>query len=136
SRCSRSRSANSRMDRLPIRLSRLICSNSSTFDRAIPDLHADDDNDVKITTRVGPLFATTRCPTTSEVTTQTGPILVKNHDPTGASSDDHTQPEIPKSSLRLWTDTRPGMSGGTRKDVAVRASSPARVPGVALLRKH
>src|SRR5207248_9781081 len=99
SRCSRSRSANSRMDSLSIRLSRLICSNSSTFDRAIPDLHADDDTDVKITTRVGPLFATTRCPTTSEVTTQTGPILVKNHDPTGASSDDHTQPPLPEPVL-------------------------------------
>jgi hypothetical protein len=36
-------------------LSRLICPNSSTLDRAIPDLHADD-IDVKIRTRVGPTF--------------------------------------------------------------------------------
>ena len=32
-----------RLSPLSIRLSRLICSNSSTLDRAIPDLHADDD---------------------------------------------------------------------------------------------
>jgi hypothetical protein len=40
--------------------SRLICSNSSTLDRAIPDLHADD-YDMKIRTGVGPIFVTTRC---------------------------------------------------------------------------
>jgi hypothetical protein len=34
-------------------------SNSSTLDRTIPDLHADN-IDMKIRTRVGPTFATTR----------------------------------------------------------------------------
>ena len=46
----------------PARQSRLICSNSSTRDLAIPDLHADS-NDVTIRSRVGPKFATTRRPT-------------------------------------------------------------------------
>jgi hypothetical protein len=57
------------MDSPSIRLSRLICSNSSTFDRAIPDLHAANDTDVEITTRVGPLFDRRHAaPPNSEIT--------------------------------------------------------------------
>jgi hypothetical protein len=48
------------MDSCASRRSRLICSNSSTLDRAIPDLHADG-IDVQIRTGVGPTFVTTRC---------------------------------------------------------------------------
>src|SRR6516162_2477817 len=50
------------MDDPPARQSRLICSNSSTRDLAIPDLHADN-NDVTIRSRVWPELATTRRPT-------------------------------------------------------------------------
>jgi hypothetical protein len=42
-RCTRCLSASSRIDNFSTRLSRLIRSNSSTLDRATPDLHADDD---------------------------------------------------------------------------------------------
>jgi hypothetical protein len=58
-RCTRCLSASSRIDNPSTRRSRLICSNSSTLDRAIPDLHADD-YDMKIRTEVGPTFVTTR----------------------------------------------------------------------------
>ena len=51
-RCTRCLSANSRIDRCSTRLSRLICSNSSTLDRTIPDLHADNIN-MKIRTQGG-----------------------------------------------------------------------------------
>jgi hypothetical protein len=61
------------------RRSRLICSNSSTLDHAIPDLHADD-IDMKIRTRVGPTFATTR-----------RTHQQRDHHPGGANiRDDHT----------------------------------------------
>jgi hypothetical protein len=43
---------NSRIDDPATRLSRLICSNRSTLDRASFDLHADD-NDMKIRTGRG-----------------------------------------------------------------------------------
>ena len=64
------------------RQSRLICSNSSTRDLAIPDLHADS-NDVTIRSRVGPEFATTRRPTRpSEITTHVGPkFMTKGAEP-------------------------------------------------------
>jgi hypothetical protein len=45
-RCTRCRTASSRIDTPPARQSRLICSNSSTRDLAIPDLRADS-NDAK-----------------------------------------------------------------------------------------
>src|SRR5205085_4483897 len=73
----------------PARRARLICSNSSTLDRAIPDLHADS-NDVKIRTKVGPEFATTRRPPPSAVTTQAGPKFATKTGPAEASSGDHT----------------------------------------------
>src|SRR6516162_11562988 len=78
------------MDDPPARQSRLICSNSSTRDLAIPDLHADN-NDVTIRSRVGPIFATTRRPTPpGEITTQAGPKSATKQAQTGASSGDHT----------------------------------------------
>ena len=65
--------ASSRIEEPPARQSRLICSNSSTRDLAIPDLHADN-NDVKIRSRVG---ATIRDDTlahpSGEIATQAGP---------------------------------------------------------------
>ena len=59
---------------------RLICSNSSTLDRAIPDLHAGS-IDVKIRTWVGPKFATTRRPPPSA-----------SHHPSGAKIRDENTP--------------------------------------------
>lgn len=89
-RCTRCLSASSRIDN-PARLSRLICSNSSTLDRAIPT-STPDDNDVEVASRVGPEFVTTRRPhqAAGSITTQAEPNFVKNNGQTGASSGDHT----------------------------------------------
>jgi hypothetical protein len=51
--------ATSRIDIPSSRRSRLICSNNSTLDRAIPDFHADN-TDAQIASREGPTFETTR----------------------------------------------------------------------------
>jgi hypothetical protein len=82
-RCTRCLSANSRIDSFSTRLSRLICSNSSTLDRATFDLHADN-NDVKIRTRGGAnIRDDTPPPPSSAITTQVEPEFVKNNDPAG-----------------------------------------------------
>jgi hypothetical protein len=52
----------------PVRRSRLIRSDSSILDRAVVGLLGGG-NDVKTRTRAGPIFATTRHPTTRRVTT-------------------------------------------------------------------
>ena len=108
---------NSRIDHSPGCQSLLICSNSSTRDLAIPDLHADT-NDVTIRSRVGPEFATTRRPTRpGEITTQAGPKFATKQAQTGASSGDHTQPSSSRpgrpSATRRWCRARPPALGST-----------------------
>src|SRR6266545_4590985 len=79
------------MDSFSSRLALLICSNSSTLDRAIPDLHADD-IDVQIRTGGGAnIRDDTRHPTSSAITTQVGPEFATISRPAGAKSGDHTQ---------------------------------------------
>src|SRR6266545_7793319 len=78
------------MDSFSSRLALLICSNSSTLDRAIPDLHADD-IDVQIRTGGGAnIRDDTRHPTSSAITTQVGPEFATISRPAGAKSGDHT----------------------------------------------
>ena len=126
----------------PARWSRLICSNSSTRDRAIPDLRADN-NDVKIRTRVGPEFATTRRPPPGAITTQAGPKFATKTGPAGASSGDHTHPLFrgmhgrPLATItyrRAWDrarlavlsdeEYRSPLARGARTTFAMRASLP------------
>jgi hypothetical protein len=85
-RCTPCRAANSRIDNPSRRASRRIASNNSTLDLATPDLHIAE-HDMKIRTKVGPTFVTTRRPTTSKVTTQAGPTFAPT---TGAREGDHT----------------------------------------------
>jgi hypothetical protein len=73
-------SANSRIDNFSTRLSRLICSNNSTLDLAIPTPTLDN-IDAEIASGVGPTFATTRRPPTQ-----------RDHHPGGADIRDETRP--------------------------------------------
>src|SRR5262249_38178857 len=96
-RCTRCRTASSRIEDPPARQSRLICSNSSTRDLAIPDLRASR-TDAKDQIQGG---ATIRDDTPahppSEITTQAGPQFATKACQTGASSGDHTQPRVSRA---------------------------------------
>ena len=94
----------SRIDSPLARRSRLICSNSSTRDRATFDLCADN-TDAKIRTRVGPIFATTHAaPPPGAITTQAGPQFATNDEPAGASQ------------VITFTGAAPEPGGGLRID--------------------
>jgi hypothetical protein len=80
-RCTRCRTASSRIDTPPARQSRLICSNSSTRDLAIPDLRADS-NDAKDQIQGG---ATIRDDTPAHPPR-------RDHHPGGAGIRDDTRP--------------------------------------------